>query len=88
MSVDPLTGELRWTPVSGQVGAHDVVLEVDDSATVTTQAGLAFRELIAVNDDRFGRVGRGNADGRASLASFQGELYAGSSTNGRLYRLR
>ena len=57
------------------------------SAVYVSDDGLAFRELISVNDDRFGRVGQGNADGRPSLASFQGQLYAGSSTNGRLYRL-
>ncbi|MBL4846031.1 MAG: hypothetical protein JKY65_10935 [Planctomycetes bacterium] len=56
------------------------------SAIYVSDDGLDFRELISVNDLRFGRVGN-NADGRPSLVSFQGQLYAGSSTNGRLYRL-
>jgi len=48
--------------------------------------GVDFVRLIDVADLRFGQVGN-NADGRPSLASFQGKLYAGSSTNGTLYRL-
>ena len=48
--------------------------------------GVDFVRLIDVNDLRFGPVGN-NADGRPSLASFGGELYFGSSTNGTLYRL-
>jgi hypothetical protein len=53
--------------------------------------GVAFTRLIEWDDLRFGFApgagGSSNADGRASLASFQGKLYIGSSTNGRLYRM-
>lgn len=53
--------------------------------------GLVFTRLLEWNDLRFGFApgsnGEANADGRPSLASFQGKLYLGSSTNGRLYRL-
>lgn len=48
--------------------------------------GVVFQRLVTVNDARFGRVGN-NADGRPSIASFQGRLYLGSSTDGALYRL-
>ena len=48
--------------------------------------GLAFTRLVDVPDLRFGRVGA-NADGRPSITSFQGKLYCGSSTNGKLYRV-
>jgi hypothetical protein len=53
--------------------------------------GITFTRLLEWNDLRFGFApganGSTNADGRPSLASFQGKLYLGSSTNGRLYRL-
>jgi hypothetical protein len=51
-----------------------------------SQDGVAFTRLVTVNDLRFGQV-PGNADGRPSIASFQGQLYCGSSTDGALYRI-
>ncbi len=48
--------------------------------------GVNFVRLVEVSDLRFGRVGN-NADGRASIASFGGKLFCGSSTSGKLYRL-
>jgi RHS repeat-associated protein len=30
LSVDPVSGRVSWTPMAGQVGAHDVELTVDD----------------------------------------------------------
>lgn len=51
-----------------------------------SQDGVAFTRLVTVPDLRFGQV-PGNADGRPSIASFQGELYCGSSRDGALYRV-
>lgn len=48
--------------------------------------GVVFSRLADVPDLRFGRVGQ-NADGRPSIASFQGRVYCGSSTSGALYRV-
>jgi hypothetical protein len=53
--------------------------------------GETFMRVMVVDDLRFGFApgsgGSANADGRPSLASFNGKLYLGSSTNGHLYRL-
>ena len=38
MSIDPASGDIQWTPTSGQVGTHAVVLRVTDSGSnVATQ---------------------------------------------------
>jgi PKD repeat protein len=50
-----------------------------------SQDGKAFTKIISVTDNRFGQPGGSNADGRASIASYNGKLYVGSSTNGTLY---
>jgi hypothetical protein len=50
-----------------------------------SQDGKAFTKIVSVTDNRFGQPGGNNADGRASIASYGGKLYAGSSTNGTLY---
>lgn len=87
-------------PLTGISGAllFDFVLHSDgnvyavgtDGATSSfvygSQDGVAFTRLVTVNDLRFGLVGS-NADGRPSIASFQGKVYLGSSTDGALYRL-
>ncbi len=49
--------------------------------------GVAFTRLIEVPDLRFGRLPSGNLDGRPSIGSYDGELYCGGSTTGRLYRV-
>jgi len=48
--------------------------------------GTNFTELYSAAGSKFGQPGN-NADGRPSIASYNGKLYVGSSTNGRLYRL-
>lgn len=48
--------------------------------------GVAFTQLYSQAGQKFGQPGS-NADGRPSIASYNGKLYVGSSTNGRLYRL-
>lgn len=48
--------------------------------------GVAFTQLYSQAGQKFGQSGS-NADGRPSIASYNGKLYVGSSTNGRLYRL-
>lgn len=48
--------------------------------------GVAFTQLYSAAGSKFGQPGS-NADGRPSIASYNGKVYAGSSTNGRLYRL-
>ncbi|MHC4598509.1 MAG: PKD domain-containing protein [Planctomycetota bacterium] len=53
-----------------------------------SQDGTAFTKIITVSDNRFGQPGGNNADGRASIASYNGKLYVGSSTNGTLYEIR
>jgi len=53
-----------------------------------SQDGVSFTKIINVTDNRFGQPGGNNADGRASIASWNGRLYAGSSTNGTLYEIR
>ncbi|MHC4841110.1 MAG: Ig-like domain-containing protein [Planctomycetota bacterium] len=49
--------------------------------------GENFTELYRSTVSRFGTSSTSNADGRPSIASFNGKLYAGSSTNGHLYRI-
>ncbi|MHC4779496.1 MAG: PKD domain-containing protein, partial [Planctomycetota bacterium] len=53
-----------------------------------SQDGTSFTKIISVSDNRFGQPGGNNADGRASIASYNGKLYVGSSTNGTLYEIR
>lgn len=48
--------------------------------------GVTFTQLYSQAGQKFGQV-PSNADGRPSIASYNGKLYVGSSTNGRLYRL-
>lgn len=48
--------------------------------------GVAFTQLYSAAGSIFGQPGS-NADGRPSIASFNGKVYVGSSTNGRVYRL-
>lgn len=48
--------------------------------------GVAFTQLYSVAGTKFAQPAS-NADGRPSIASFNGKLYVGSSTNGHLYRL-
>jgi PKD repeat protein len=52
-----------------------------------SQDGVNFTKIISVSDNRFGQPGGNNADGRASIASYNGKLYVGSSTNGTLYKI-
>lgn len=49
--------------------------------------GVAFTELYKAVGTRFGQPAGSNADGRPSIASYNGKLYVGSSTNGHLYRM-
>jgi hypothetical protein len=49
--------------------------------------GVNFTELLNTPGDKFGQPAGSNADGRPSIASYNGKLYVGSSTNGHLYRL-
>lgn len=47
LTIDPASGRIDWTPQAGQVGGHDVVVEVDDG-----RGGLAshaFRLTVAVD---------------------------------------
>jgi PKD repeat protein len=53
-----------------------------------SQDGRNFTKIINVSDNRFGQPGGNNADGRASIASYNGTLYVGSSTNGTLYKIQ
>ncbi|MBX3461093.1 MAG: hypothetical protein KF696_14195 [Planctomycetes bacterium] len=48
--------------------------------------GIAFTQLYSAPGSVFGQPGS-NADGRPSIASYNGKVYVGSSTNGRVYRL-
>lgn len=59
-------------------GTNDIICGSTD--------GIAFVELSKVAGTKFGQPGS-NADGRPSIASYNGKVYVGSSTNGRLYRL-
>jgi hypothetical protein len=91
LSVTPLTG-------LGGVFLFDFVKHSDgniyavgtdftsNSYVYGSTDGVDFVRLVEVNDLRFGQVPN-NADGRPSLASYQGKLFFGSSTNGALYRL-
>jgi hypothetical protein len=90
-AVVPLTG------ISGAI-VFDFVQHVDgnvyalgtdgqaSSFVYGSTDGVAFTRLVTVPDLRFGIVA-GNADGRPSIATFGGELYCGSSTDGALYRV-
>jgi len=57
------------------------------SVVLGSTDGVSWTKLLELADNRFGQASSGNADTRASIGSFGGKLYAGSSTNGRLYRL-
>jgi hypothetical protein len=48
--------------------------------------GVNFTQLYGAAGTKFAQP-PSNADGRPSIASFNGKLYVGSSTNGHLYRL-
>jgi RHS repeat-associated protein len=49
MTIDSRTGVIRWTPASGQVGSHDVTIEVTDGMLVGRQV---YRVVVSdVADD-------------------------------------
>jgi hypothetical protein len=59
-------------------GTNDLIFGSTDGTTFTQlygQAGTKFEQQA------------GNQDGRPSIASYNGKLYVGGSTNGHLYRL-
>lgn len=68
----------NWYAVAWD-GTNDLVYGSTD--------GIAFTELYKVAGSKFGQPAGSNADGRPSIASFNGKLYVGSSTNGHLYRM-
>lgn len=82
-----IAGKIVWDFVRHSYGNYYAVgTDTNRSLIWASSDGIQWTEVVGVDDLRFGLVSN-NADGRASIASFQGKLYVGSSTNGRLYRL-
>jgi hypothetical protein len=85
-AITGVTG-LMWDVVKHSDGNYYMVATdgTNDKIYGSTD-GVAFTQLYSQAGQKFGQPGS-NADGRPSIASFNGKLYVGSSTNGHLYRL-
>jgi hypothetical protein len=78
MTIDPLTGLVRWTPLSAQLGAHAVTVRVLDRGglfdhqtySITVSAPVVVPDLIGRHQDEAPAelVGRGLAVGLVSTA--------------------
>ena len=92
-----IDSSFQATPLTGLPGIafdlqeHDGILyavgtDSSYSYVAGSENGVDFTTLLKFSDPRFGPM-PGNLERQPSLASFQGKLHLGSSTNGNLYRL-
>jgi hypothetical protein len=91
-TVTQLTGDIAgkavWDVVKHSDGNfYAVGLAANGSKVWGSTDGVNFVEVATAAIDICNQPAGQNADGRASIASFNGKLYVGSSTNGHLYRL-
>lgn len=85
-TITGITG-LMWDVVKHSDGNYyAVVTDGTNDKIYGSTDGVAFTQLYSQAGQKFAQP-PSNADGRPSIASYNGKLYVGSSTNGRLYRL-
>ncbi|MEM6469374.1 MAG: choice-of-anchor C family protein [Planctomycetota bacterium] len=48
MSIDAVSGVIRWTPTTDQIGGHDVLVEVSDGVSTAIQT---YRVVVVSSDD-------------------------------------
>ncbi len=90
--VTALTGDIAgkavWDVIKHSDGYYYAVgLDSTGSKVWGSTDGVNFTVVASSTLNIAGQPAQQNADGRASIASFNGKLYVGSSTNGHLYRL-
>jgi hypothetical protein len=90
--VTTLTGDIAgkavWDVIQHSDGNYYAVgLDASGSKVWGSTDGVNFTVVASSTQNIAGQPAQQNADGRASIASFNGKLYVGSSTNGHLYRL-
>jgi hypothetical protein len=86
VAINGITG-LMWDVIKHTDGNYYAVAwDGTNDYIFGSTDGLNFTQLYGQAGYRFAQPAS-NQDGRPSIASYNGKLYVGSSTNGRLYRL-